>query len=62
MNMKVNFERRVQNICEEVKRLLLEEGQFSHEITIIVEMGLDRVDSISFEVKDKVKFDGKSLN
>ena len=62
MNMKMSFESRVQSICEEVKRLLLEEGQFSHEITIIVEMGLSQADRISFEVKDKVKFDGKGLN
>ena len=58
-NRKENFESRVQTICKEVERLLLEEGQFSHDILIVVEMGVDRVDSISFEVKDKVKFDGK---
>ena len=62
MKAKENFESRVQTICKEVERLLLEEGQFSHEITIIVEMGLNRVDSISFEVKDKVKFDEKGLS
>lgn len=62
MDIKINFERRVEDICKEVKRLLLEEGQYSHGITIRVNMAIDEVDSISYKVLEKVKFDGKSIN
>ena len=62
MDMKVEFERRVEAICKEVKRLLLEEGQYSHGIEIRVNMTIDEVDRISFEVFEKVKFDGKCID
>lgn len=62
MDIKSNFSIRVERICKEVERLLLEEGQFSHGITITINMNLDEVDHISFEVREKVKFNGNNLD
>ena len=57
-----NFTKRAESICKEVERLLLEEGQFSQGITIKIDMNVDEEDRISFEVRDKVKFNGNALD
>ena len=56
MSYENDYEERVERICAEVRRILLDEGSYSQGVMIRINMCLDEVDSLDFEVKGKVKF------
>ena len=53
MEKTTNYEKQTGAMLKEVERILREGGD-GKALTIVIEMGIDRVPSVTYQIKDKV--------